>query len=74
MTRLSIIALTALLAGCATTISDPVCPPLAVYPPAVQDRAADELAALPAGAALARLIEDYGELRARLRAACLNSR
>jgi hypothetical protein len=36
----------------------------------MQARAADELGALPVGSALARLLEDYGELRARIRAAC----
>jgi Asp-tRNA(Asn)/Glu-tRNA(Gln) amidotransferase A subunit family amidase len=35
-----------------------------------QARAAAEISALPVGAALLRLIEDYGEMRARLRAAC----
>ncbi len=60
----------ALLAGCATAVSEPYCPTLAPYPPPLQARAADELDRLPPDAALRRLIEDYGELRARLRAAC----
>jgi hypothetical protein len=40
------------------------------YPPELQMRAADELAALPPDSVLARMIEDYGELRARIRGAC----
>jgi hypothetical protein len=65
------IAATVLLAGCATAGSDgPLCPALVPYSPAMQQRAADELAALPRGSVLARMIEDYGELRARIRGAC----
>jgi hypothetical protein len=44
------------------------------YPPAVQHRAADEFAALPPDSVLARLIDDYGELRARIRGACQEHR
>jgi hypothetical protein len=40
------------------------------YPPEVQRRAADELAVLPPDSVLARMIDDYGELRARIRGAC----
>ena len=40
------------------------------YVPAVQARAAGEMDALPPGSALRALIEDYGELRARIRGAC----
>lgn len=65
-----IIALTALPAACAPAVSDPVCLALVPYAPAVQARAADELAALPPDAVLARLVEDYGELRARVRGVC----
>jgi hypothetical protein len=36
----------------------------------MQQRAADELAALPPDSVLARMIEDYGELRARIRGTC----
>jgi hypothetical protein len=65
------IAATVLLAGCAAAGSDgPLCPALVPYPPEVQMRAADELAALPPDSVLARLVEDYGELRARIRGAC----
>jgi hypothetical protein len=65
------IAATVLLAGCATAGSDgPLCPALVPYPAHVQIQAADELAALPPDSVLARLIDDYGELRARIRGAC----
>jgi hypothetical protein len=65
------IALTVLLAGCATAGSDGLlCQALVPYPPEVQRRAADELAVLPPDSALARMIDDYGELRARIRGAC----
>lgn len=72
--------MTVLLSGCAGasssgTIERPV---LVEYPPAFQVRAAQELEALGQGcplhaageacSALARMIEDYGELRARVRA------
>jgi hypothetical protein len=61
----------ALLAGCATGGSDRVvCPPVAPYPRDVQARAAAELAALPAGAVLPVLMDDYGALRAWIRGAC----
>jgi hypothetical protein len=40
------------------------------YPLEFQRRAAAELVALPPGSALARMIDDYGELRARIRGAC----
>ena len=61
---------TALLAGCATASSDRVCPPLVEYPAAVQRQAAEELAALPSGAALRRLVDDAAAMRAWVRAAC----
>jgi hypothetical protein len=74
MRRLTTIAATAaLLGGCATGGSDirpAMCGWIEAYPPALQARAAAELDALPPGAALARLVEDYGALRARIRAAC----
>ncbi|WP_297856806.1 hypothetical protein [Elioraea sp.] len=47
-----------------------MCGWLAEYAPAMQARAAEELDALPSGSALRVLAEDYGELRARIRAAC----
>jgi hypothetical protein len=53
------------LAACATTISS--CPPIRNYPPAFQDRAAAELAALPSDSALGEMIADYKQLRDRVR-------
>lgn len=47
-----------------------MCGWIAEYPPGMQARAAEEIDALPDGSALRVLIEDYGELRARIRAAC----
>ena len=40
------------------------------YSHAMQAQAAEELAALSASATLVRMIDDYGELRARIRGAC----
>ena len=70
----------ALLSGCAGATSDGGRAPLSLvdYPPAFQARAAEELQALApacplheasgACSSLAPMIEDYGELRARVRA------
>lgn len=60
----------ALLGACAPAGSEPACFALVPYSPAVQVRAAEELAALPDGSVLARMIDDYGDLRARIRGAC----
>jgi len=76
---LSAIAVPALLSACAAEDSSAFLPPpLVDYPAAFQARAAEELEALPPAcplhapgddcSGLARLIEDYGELRARVRA------
>jgi len=74
MRRLTTIAATAaLLGGCATGGSDvrpAMCGWVVAYAPALQAQAAAELAALEPASAIARLVEDYGELRARIRAAC----
>ena len=60
----------ALLGACAPAGSDPACFALVPYYHAAQVQAAEELAALPAGTVLARMIDDYGDLRARIRGAC----
>lgn len=77
--RLSAIAVMVLLNGCieATSSGTSTRPSLTEYPRAFQAQAAAELAALPLPCPLhaprescsvvARLVEDYGELRARLR-------
>lgn len=62
----------ALLSGCGAVSSDirpAVCDWLVVYPRDVQAKAAEELARCDAPIVL-RMIDDYGELRARIRAAC----
>lgn len=56
----------ALLAGCATAVSDPVVR-LAPYTAAEQAEAAAALPTLPP--VIRRMIDDYGQLRAELRAA-----
>ncbi len=70
MRRLPSIALMALLSACAAGGSDRPCFALVPYSAEIQRQAAAELAALPRDAALARMIDDYGELRARIRGAC----
>ena len=57
------------LAACSGRISGS-CPALIPYTPQVQAAAAAELRALPPGAVLGRMVEDYGDLRARIRAMC----
>lgn len=67
----SIAAAAALLAACTTGGSDAVlCDAPVPYSREFQARAAAELDALPPGAALRTMTDDYGELRARIRGAC----
>ena len=47
MRRLLMLSATALVAGCATGVSDRPCPRVTEFPPEVQQRAAEELAGLP---------------------------
>ena len=70
MRHLPNIALMALLTACAPAGSEPTCVALVPYDSQTQLQAAEELAALPAGSVLARMIDDYGDLRARIRGAC----
>ena len=70
MRHLPNIALMALLSACAPAGSEPVCFALVPYDVQTQHRAAEELAELPDGTVLARMIDDYGDLRARIRGAC----
>jgi hypothetical protein len=60
----------ALLTACAPAGSEPVCFAVVPYVAQSQRQAAAEMAALPNGAVLARMIDDYGDLRARIRGAC----
>jgi hypothetical protein len=62
------LALMALVSGCAAGASKPVCPSLFTYTPEEQARAADELDALPPDSMVATLVEDYGVVRAEIRA------
>lgn len=60
----------ALASGCGTTRSEIVvrCPAMPVYSDAQMDQAAVEYEALDGAGVLRRMIDDYGELRARCRA------
>lgn len=60
------------LSGCVTAGSEPVrvCPPVVQYDRQTLARAADEIEALPPGAALERLMADYAVMRDQARA-CL---
>jgi hypothetical protein len=60
----------ALLSACAPVGSEPTCFALVPYDAQSQRQAAAELAAQPDGSVLARMIDDYGDLRARIRGAC----
>ena len=60
-----------LLSGCAGAGFDTppgTCPPVVAYSQAEQVRVADELAALPEGAAIAEWLADYAVLREQVRA------
>ncbi|MDX1820055.1 MAG: hypothetical protein R3197_04085 [Paracoccaceae bacterium] len=66
--RLAALAIaTSLLSGCATVGSNPpigiVCPPVVQYSREAQARAADELALLPEGSAVAEMLADYAVMR-----------
>jgi len=69
-----LLAVTALLlsllffAGCSTVPAVAACPTVTQYDRIFQSRLADEVAALPPGAALVRAMADYGALRALARA------
>ncbi|PWS34420.1 hypothetical protein DFH01_25735 [Falsiroseomonas bella] len=70
MRHLPSIALMVLLGACAPVGSEPACFAVVPYDAPSQRQAAVELAALPGDSALARMIDDYGDLRARIRGAC----
>ena len=62
---------TAFLAACGTEASDPpavVVPRVVDYDQPFRDAAADAVEALPAGSPIIVLLEDCGELRAKIRA------
>lgn len=60
------------LSGCATVNSDGgglgACPPVVDYSRAFQARAAEELALLPEGSAIAEMLSDYAVMRDQARA------
>jgi hypothetical protein len=64
--RYAYLAAIMLTAACSTTPALQ-CPAIVPYTPGQQAEAADEIMALPAGSILEQMMEDYGELRARLR-------
>ncbi len=70
MRRLVMLSAMALLTGCAAAVSDRPCPRVTEFPPAVQRQAADELATLPPGAALPRMMDAITADRAFNRAVC----
>ena len=68
----ALVIATSLLSGCATVGSSPpigiVCPPVVQYSREAQARAAEELALLPDGSAIAELLADYSVMRDQARA------
>ena len=70
--RFAVLAIaTSLLSGCATVGSEPgiatVCPPVVEYSREFQARAAEELARLPHGSAIAEMLSDYAVIRDQVR-------
>lgn len=70
--RLAVLAITtSLLNGCGTVRSEDgrlaTCPPVVEYGREFQARAADELALLPQGSALAEMLSDYAVMRNQAR-------
>ena len=70
--RLAVLAIAlSLLSGCATVGSEPgiatVCPPVVEYSREFQARAAEELARLPHGSAIAEMLSDYAVIRDQVR-------
>ncbi|KPQ13979.1 MAG: hypothetical protein HLUCCO18_16305 [Rhodobacteraceae bacterium HLUCCO18] len=71
--QLAVLAIgTSLLSGCATVGSDGrgtgACPPVVEYGRQFQVRAAEEVALLPEGSAVAEMLSDYGVMRDQARA------
>ena len=68
----ALVIATSLLSGCATVSSDgravSTCPPAVDYSREFQARAADELALLPEGSAIAEMLADYAVMRGQIRA------
>lgn len=71
--RLAVLAIgTSLLSGCATGVSEsPIatgCPPVVDYGREFQARAAEEVALLPEGSAVAEMLADYAVMREQAKA------
>jgi len=66
--KFTIIPLALMLSACASHTPIPVCPEPVPYTAEQQNQAADELEALPPGSILPRFMQDYGILRAQVRA------
>lgn len=68
--RLAVLAIvTNFASGCATVHSDlHSCPPIVPYDQQFLDRAAEELAALPANSAIDQMLRDYVVMRDQARA------
>jgi len=70
--RLAVLAITtSLLSGCATVRSEDgrlaTCPPVVEYGREFQAQAAEELALLPQGSAVAEMLSDYAVMREQAR-------
>jgi phage terminase small subunit len=63
---LSALTLPLWLANCATASSD-TCPPVANYDRATEQRAAQDLTALPSDSPIVRMLQDYSVMRAQAR-------
>jgi Tfp pilus assembly protein PilP len=70
MRLLVMLSAAALLSACGTAVSDRPCPRVTEFPAAVQARAAEELATLPPGSALAAMMDAMAGDRAFNRAVC----
>lgn len=69
--RVALVLATIWLSGCATVSSDGsgpgACPPVVEYSNEYQARAAEELALLPDGSAIAEMLADYAVMRGQAR-------
>ena len=69
--RLASLVAALVIAGCGTTtVAERPCPRTSEIPPAIQRQAAQELASLPPGSALARILDVMASDRAYNRAIC----
>ena len=62
--RLASLATALALAGCGATISERPCPRVSEFSPALQRQAAEEIARLPSGSALERMLDAMAADRA----------